>query len=47
VGGADDHGRGFGEHCHRPLVRQAVGEEPLRGEMGCEKAEGVLRSLDF
>jgi hypothetical protein len=38
VGGTNDHGRGIGEHCHRPLVCKAMGEKSLRGQVG-----GIMR----
>src|SRR5262249_11555416 len=31
-GGADGHGRRIWGHCHRPLARQAVGEDSLRAD---------------
>jgi hypothetical protein len=31
VGRTDGHGRGIRRNCYRSLVRQTVGEKPLRG----------------
>ena len=41
MGRANGHGRGVRRHCHRSLVRQAVGQESLRGQAE-DRCRGIL-----